>query len=438
MRNWAGNLEYRARRVLRPTSLAELQDVVAVSDRLRPMGTRHSFSGIGDTTGDLVSVEAMPAVLAVAAGPVGGIATVTVDAGARYGAIGPAIHDAGFALENLPSLPHISVAGACATGTHGSGARHQVLSAAVVGMELVTADGSLVAVGGSGPGEDAVDSVDRADRADSPAIPLEAAAVSLGALGVVTRLTLRLLSAVPIRQDVYEAVPVARFDEALQLSTELADSSSLFTTWRGDVLHQVWIKRRVRDGLEELPATFAGGHPALEERHPIPGMPVEACTAQLGAPGPWHERLPHFRLSHTPSSGEELQSEYFVPRASAGAAFRALLELRRDLAPVVQVSEIRTIAPDDLWLSPAQGRDTVSFHFTWIADAARVLPMVAAVERALEPFEPRAHWAKISTFRAAVIASRFPHLGDFARLAARLDPSGKLRNEVLEAVLGAA
>ncbi len=412
MRNWAGNMTYRAQRLLAPCSVAELQELVAASPRLRPVGTRHSFNGIGDTDGDLLSLRKLPRRLEIdAAGT-----TVTIDGGSTYGDICGPLHAAGLALHNLPSLPHITVAGACATGTHGSGGRLPILAARVTAMELVLADGSRTTT-----------------------LPLEAAAVALGALGVVTALTLRVEPTYEVRQDVFERLPADAFEAAFEEATALADSASFFTTWRDDSIDQVWLKRRLdSDGGPLPPAVLHGATPATRHLHPIRELPPDACTPQLGVPGPWHERLPHFRLTHTPSSGEELQSEYFVARPDAADAFRALQALRLQLAPLVQVSEIRTLAADDIWLSPAYGRPTAAFHFTWIADTRRVLEMLPAVERALEPFEPRAHWAKLSTLSPEVVAKRHPRLADFARLAARCDPTGKLQNEALAAILAVA
>jgi xylitol oxidase len=158
-------------------------------------------------------------------------------------------------------------------------------------------------------------------------------------------------------------------------------------------------------------------------------MPADNCTTQLGVPGPWHERLPHFRLDFTPSAGDELQSEFLVPRARAVEALTAVDGIRDRVAPVLQISEIRSIAADDLWLSPSYGRDTIGIHFTWIADSAAVLPVVSAVEEQLAPFEPRPHWGKVFTIDASAVTARYDRWPDFERLAAQYDPGGKLRPE---------
>jgi xylitol oxidase len=418
VKNWAGNHVFRARGLLEPASVDELQQMIAASESVRPIGTRYSFNDLADTDGDLISVAGLPRVLQID----GPTRTVSVDGGARFGEICEPLHRAGWALHNLPSLPHISIAGACATGTHGSGDRSPILADAVVGLDLVRADGELVHVGGPGGQED---------------IPLEAAAVSLGALGVVVALQLRIEPTYLVRQDVFEHLPVDRFEEALAHATTMADSVSFFTAWQPGDIDQVWLKRRIRDGEPEPPAlSMAGARPATRNLHPIRALSAAACTPQLGVAGPWHERLPHFRMTHTPSSGEELQSEYFVAREDAVAAFEALLAMRERLAPLVLVSEIRTIAADSLWLSPAFGRASVAFHFTWRADPAGVMAVLPEMERALEPFEPRPHWAKLSTLPSASVRSRFPKLGAFATTARHVDPAGKFGNRRLRDLLG--
>jgi xylitol oxidase len=398
--NWAGNVTFRARELHRPPSVDELRAVVAAADRVRPLGTAHSFSRIADTTGELVSVAGLPPTVELDTEG----ARVRVAGGMRYGELAVRLHRAGFALANLGSLPHISVAGACATGTHGSGVGNGNLATSVSGLELITASGELV-------------------TADRDTEDFDGMVVGLGALGVVVNLTLDLLPAFEISQTVYDNLPHERLFEDFDGILGLAYSVSLFTNWREPHIEQVWVKRRA-DGPAP-PATAADG-----PRHPVPGMPVENCTEQLGVPGPWHERLPHFRLEFTPSSGEELQSEFLVPREHAVAAFREIYALRERVSPVLQISEIRTIAGDGLWLSPSYGRDSVAFHFTWVKDPAAVLPVVEAVEEALVAFDARPHWGKVF-----VRSGRYERMADFVGLARKFDPSGKFRNELLDGYL---
>jgi alditol oxidase len=392
--NWAGNVTFGAKRVHRPSSIAELQRVVAGSERVRALGTGHSFNRIADSPGDLVSVAELPRRIQIDADR----STVTVSAGTRYGELAERLHQAGFALRNLASLPHISVAGACATGTHGSGNRNGNLATAVSAMDMVTADGERI-------------TVDRAtDRFDGMV-------VALGALGVVTALTLEVVPAFGVRQYVFEHLPRERFGEHLFAS---AYSVSVFTDWTDPyTFDQVWLKC-LDTGTAAPPRLDAT--PADGPRHPIAGMPAANCTEQLGVPGPWHERLPHFRARFTPSSGEELQSEYFVPRQLAAEAVDAVTGIRDRVANAVQISELRTVAADELWLSPAYRRDSLAVHFTWVKDASVVLPVIDAVEERLAPLGARPHWGKL--FHTQPEVERLP---DFRGLLRDYDPGGKFR-----------
>jgi alditol oxidase len=398
--NWAGNVVFTADRLHRPTSVEQVQELVAGSDRVRALGSGHSFSPVADTTGTLLTVAELPRRVEI--DPDAGC--VTVSAGSTYGEVGPVLHEAGFALHNTGSLPHISVAGACATGTHGSGDANGVLATAVRAVEVVTADGELR-------------TWRRGDRDFAGAV------VSLGALGVVTAVTLDLRPAFDVRQWVYEGLrDVADVPDALSA----AYSVSLFTHWAGAGFEQCWIKQRA-----DTPApgpTWFGATPADGPRHMIATEDAAACTEQGGAPGPWHERLPHFRFEFKPSRGDELQSEYLVPREALVDALRALDRIRDRIAPVLLVGEVRSIAGDDLWLSPAAGRDSAALHFTWVQSVERVVPVVGEVEAALRPFGARPHWGKVFTTDPAEVRELWPRLADAERLVAATDPKGKFGN----------
>ncbi|WP_422755101.1 FAD-binding protein [Micromonospora sp. WMMD708] len=402
--NWAGNVHYAARAFHRPTTLDELRRLVAGSDRVRAVGSGHSFNRIGDTTGDLVSLAGLPPTVEVDRER----GTVTVAAGLRYGDVATRLHEQGLALANLASLPHISVAGAVATGTHGSGDGNRNLAAAVAGLELVTADGDVLTVDRSA-----------GDR-------FAGMVVSLGALGVVTRVTLNVLPTFTVRQYVREGLPVGALDAALAS----AYSVSGFTTWRSTDIDQVW-RKQLADAPPPEP-DWLGTTPADRPAHPVPGMDPVSCTPQFGEPGPWHERLPHFRLGFLPSSGDELQSEYHLPRSAGAGALAALAGMRERIAPVLQICELRTVAADELWLSPNQGRDTLAVHFTWVDDAAAVQPVLAEIESRLAPFDPRPHWGKVFTLAPAVVAATFPRYADFAALLTELDPDGVFRTDLLD------
>ncbi|MFD7154402.1 D-arabinono-1,4-lactone oxidase [Kribbella sp. NPDC059898] len=403
--NWAGNVEF-ASEPRRPRAVEELQHLVAGAEKVRVLGTGHSFNRIADTSGVLVSVQELPQLIEV------GERGVTVSAGTRYGGITAALQAQGLALHNLGSLPHISVAGACSTGTHGSGDTNGPLADAVNAITFVNADGELVSLTRDDP-----------DFAGS--------VISLGALGVTVSLTLDVQPSYQISQVVYDGVPVDRLRSDFADVMGSAYSVSAFTDWVDpDVM--VWRKRRE---LTEPEPEWMGGRLANGARHPIKVMPADYATQQGGVPGPWNERLPHFRLEFTPSNGDELQSEYFVPRARAAEAVDVLRSLGERFAPVLQVSEVRTVAADELWLSPSQGRDTVALHFTWIQDEAAVRPVVAELEAALAPLDTRPHWGKVFEADAATLAERYPKVRDFIALAAKYDPAGKFRNEYLDTYL---
>jgi xylitol oxidase len=411
--NWAGNITFGAARVHRPGTLDELRSVVAASDRVRALGSGHSFSPVADTTADLVSVAGLPATVDISTDRT----TATVAAGMRYGEVAVALQAQGLALHNLGSLPHISVAGAVATGTHGSGPTLGSLSTAVRGLDLVTATGALL----------------RLDRTD-PRFP--GAVVALGALGVVTAVTLAVQPTYDVAQTVYQDLPVRRLATDLDEILAAGYSVSLFTTWSRAVVDQVWVKRRTHDPQAALGATWLDARAATHPLHPVPGMSAASCTEQLGVPGPWHERLPHFRLDHTPSSGAELQTEYLVPRRHAAAALDAVQAMAPQVAAVLQVSELRTVAADDLWLSMAYEQDSLALHFTWVDDAAAVAPVVAELEQRLAPFGPRPHWGKVFSMPPAAVQPLYPRLTDVVALRRKLDPDGVFGNAMVDEYLG--
>ncbi len=409
--NWAGNIRFGAAQVHRPQSMDELRRIVGNSRRIRALGSGHSFSPIIDTSDDLVCLDGLPPVVEVDAAS----STVTVAAGLRYAEVAFELQRAGFALANLASLPHISVGGACATGTHASGDTQRVLGASVSALQLVGPDGDLVEL-----------------RRDGDHDSFAGSVVALGALGVVTRLTVDIEPSFDVAQRVYLGVPLDEVAGHLDDVFGAAYSVSVFTDWRSGQA-MVWLKQRT----DQPEAAWAGGAPAQRPMHPCPGMPPESCTEQLGIAGPWHERLPHFRADLTPSAGDELQSEHFVPRDAAPAAFAAIRSVADRVAPVLHIAEVRTVRADDLWLSPAYGRDSVTFHFTWVNDAAAVMPVLAAVEERLMPMGARPHWAKLTTVAPPEIMAGYERAAEFEQVAQRYDPTDKFRNRFLDRLLSA-
>ena len=411
MRNWAGNVEFGASRFEEPTTLAELQALVAREPRIRAVGTAHSFSDIADTSGVHVSVARLAGDVEIDADR----QVARVPGGLRYGDLARALQTRGWALGNIASLPHISVAGTVATGTHGSGDRNPTLSAAVRGLDLVLASGDR----------------HRLDVGD-PAF--EGAVVALGALGVVTTVDLAVEPAFDVRQYVVDGVSHAAVLADLDAAFGAAYSVSLFTTWGPDLVGQIWMKRRDDTDGPWPGGGFLGGTLADGPRHPLPGHDAIHCTEQGGVAGPWHERLPHFRLEFTPSSGDELQTEYLVPRAEAAGLLRDLEALAPRIHPLLHVSEIRTMAADRLWLSGAYGRDTVGIHFTW-QKRPEVLGLLPELDEVLGARGGRPHWGKLFAVDPADLAARYPRFADFADLARHLDPDGKLRTPLLDALL---
>jgi xylitol oxidase len=409
--NWAATHTYAANQILEPNDADELQALVRRGTPLRALGSRHSFNDLADTTGDLVSLGRFdPDLVIDRAGH-----TATFAAGLKYGDLAALLEAEGWAIHNLASLPHISVAGAIATGTHGSGDANGNLSTAVSAVEFIDGTGEQI----------------RLTRGDPS---FDGAVVSLGALGIVTRISLDIEPSFTVRQDLFEGlewtVALEQFDDI----TSAAYSVSLFTNWLGDTIDLAWLKSRTDAAAP--PETFFGAAPATVNRHMIVEMPSANTTEQLGRPGPWSERLAHFRMGFTPSSGDEIQTEYLVPRARIREALEAIRPLGPDIAPILHVTELRTMAEDSLWLSGAYATPAVGIHFTWKKLPELVLPMVRRLEERLLPLGARPHWGKVFAAQREQLAPLYPRLPDFLDLAKRHDPKGLFRNAFLERTIG--
>lgn len=412
MKNWAGNLDYSSTDVERPASVAELAGLVAGASRVKALGSRHSFNQVGDTDGVHVLLDALPQRIEL----IPDRQTVHVSGGVSYGALCRTLEESGAAIHNLASLPHISVAGAVQTGTHGSGVNNLSLAGTVVGIDMVRPSGEQV-------------SLSRADGDE-----FLGSVVGLGALGIVTGLELAVTPSFAVRQRVLENLP---WERALADFTQLVSSAysvSLFTDFAGDSINQVWLK-----ALDSEPAVndLFGATPAVHPRHPLPGMSAENCTIQMDKPGRWLDRLPHFRHEFTPSKGEELQSEFILPLEHAPAALEAVRSLADRLAPLLFVSEIRTGAADEFWLSPFYRQQSVAVHFTWKPLQREVEAVLPQLEDLLRPFGARPHWGKLFTPGGHDWEKLYPRLADFRLLAAAHDPEAKFRNGFLDSILGA-
>src|ERR1700723_1185358 len=411
LKNWADNIEYGTERLYPANSLQKVRDYVKNENKLKVLGTRHSFNRIADSKDCFLSLQPMNEVVTIDSAA----RTVTVAGSTTYGQVAPYLDSHGLALHNLASLPHISVVGACMTATHGSGEKNGNLCTAVSGLEIVTASGDVLKLSRVRDGE-----------------TFNGAVVGLGALGVITSITLGVQPSYKMRQYVYENLPFSVLQDHFDAIESSAYSVSLFTDWQKQHINEVWIKSRVEEGQAFHPTPeFFGAKLATRNLHPISTLSADNCTEQMGVPGPWYERLPHFRMGFTPSAGKELQSEYFVPRRHAVDAILAVERLRDQVTPHLLISEIRTIAADELWMSTCYRRPSVTIHFTWKPDWPAVSRVLPVIEKELSPFQPRPHWGKLFTLPAAEFGSRYEKMADFIQLAAKYDPKGKFRNDFL-------
>jgi xylitol oxidase len=414
--NWAGNLTYSAARLDEPLSLAEVQQLVKSRTPVKALGARHSFNNIADTTGDQISLVAHLDEMTLDAEK----HTVTVGGGVKYGLLAPWLDERGFAVHNLASLPHVTVIGACATATHGSGIHNGNLSTAVVGLEMVTGNGDVVQLSREKDG----------DR-------FNGMVVAMGALGIVTKVTLKVVPKFTMYQAVYENLSFDQLEKNLDTIFGSGYSVSLFTDWQKHRVTQVWLKKKLDAGADtktaiELPPEFYGATAAKQKMHPITGHAADACTEQMGIPGPWYERLPHFKMNFTPSSGAELQTEYFVPLEHGYEAILAVEKLHNEITPHLFVTELRTIDADDLWMSPCHQRPSMTIHFTWKPEWEAVKAILPKIEAQLKPFAVRPHWAKLNTIPAAEVWAQYPKLADFRALVKEYDPQKRFRNAFLE------
>ncbi len=409
--NWSGNYTYSTDRLHQPQTVEEVQQVVKGCSKLRALGARHSFNGIADSTENQISLAHLNQIALNR-----GSRTVTVGGGVTYSQLAPYLESQGYALHNLASLPQISVAGAIATATHGSGNKNGNLATAVSGLEVVTADGEVRVLSRERDG----------DR-------FQGAVVNLGAIGVVTKVTLDVQPTFQVAQVVYENLSMDQLEHHLEEIFAGGYSVSLFTDWQNHRISQVWVKRRVQPGS---PPKFApellGAKLATRKLHPLPGHSAESCTEQMGIPGPWYERLPHFRINFTPSSGAELQSEYLIPREKGYQAILAVEQLRDHVTPHLFISEVRTIEADRLWTSTAYQRPSMAIHFTWKPEWPAVKSVLPMIEAKLAPFGARPHWGKLFTMAAPQIKPLYPEMSQYQGLMAHYDPQGKFRNRFLE------
>ena len=409
--NWSGNYTYSTRDLHEPKTVAETQEVVKRAKKIRALGARHSFNGIADSTESQISVAHLNQMNLNREA-----STVTVGGGVTYSELAPYLEGQGFALPNLASLPHISIPGAIATATHGSGIKNGNLATPVSGIEFVTADGELRTLSREKDG----------DR-------FHGAVVNLGAVGIVTKVTLDVQPTFKVAQAVYQNLSMNVLEGHLDEIFASAYSVSLFTDWQNHRISQVWVKRRLSgDSTPHFDPELFGATLAKQKLHPLAGHSAESCTDQLGIPGPWYDRLPHFRIGATPSSGQELQSEYLIPREKGYHAILAVEQLREHVTPHLFITELRTIAADDLWMSTAYQRPSMAIHFTWKPEWPAVKNLLPMIEEKLAPFDARPHWGKLFAMNASRIKPLYPEVSKYQELLAHYDPKGKFRNRFIE------
>ena len=411
--NWAKNLNYSTENYHEPDNIEDLRKVIQNCDKIRTLGSKHCFNKIADSKFNQVSSLGFDKLINIDKNN----STVTVGAGITYGQLSPNLHEAGFAIHNLASLPHISIAGACATATHGSGVGNGNLATSVIAIEFMNAEGELIKLSRENDGD-----------------KFAGAVVNLGALGVLTQLTLQLQPTFDVRQDNYLGLPEAELIENFDAIMSSGYSVSLFADYQTDKVNQVWIKSKVEDGKTADPE-FYGAKLADRNIHPILELSAENCTEQMGVPGPWYNRLPHFKMGFTPSSGVELQAEYFVPRRHAAEAYQAIRRLKDQIGPLLMISEIRAVAADDLWMSTAHEQDSMVFHFTCEQDWPGLQKVLPQIEKELDPYDVLPHWGKMFTMAPGKLQSRYPRLDEFKALVKEYDPKGKFRNEFLNSNL---
>ena len=410
-KNWAGNIEYSTSSIFKPETVDSIKSALSQVNQVTAQGTCHCFNRIADSPDHLMDMKPWNRILDLNKERF----RVTVQAGTKYGELAPVLHQQGFALHNLASLPHISVAGSIATATHGSGIANGNLATAVTELELVNGSGNVL-------------QLTREKDRDL----FNGAVVALGALGIVTKVTLELQPTYSVSQWVFEKLPVEELYRNFEPIMGSGYSVSLFTDWQSDSINEVWVKAKTNDAGPVLSdGAFFGAVPATRDMHPIAINSAENCTPQMGVPGPWHERLPHFKMGFTPSSGVELQAEYFVSFEDAVAAIKAVSTLSREIGPHLFISEIRSIAADNLWLSTAYHRKSVAIHFTWKQENDAVMQLLPKIEKVLEPFAPRPHWGKLFTIPKEVLEKRYERMNDFRNIAKQFDPQRKFVNPFL-------
>jgi len=408
MKNWAGNLTFSGKEYIEVDSISRLQSVVSKASGVKVLGTGHSFSDIADTTQTQISIKNLSNEIEIDS-----IKKVAlVPAGMQYADVCRYLEKRGWALFNTASLGEITVAGAILTGTHGSGSYNPILSDCVEGIEMVLASGEIFNL----------------LREDSK--EFSGFVVSLGALGVFTKLKLKIVESFSIKQFIYENIGMQSIAENFEAIFDKAYSVSYFSNWEKNTTGQIWMKFLDDNNLAELPSVWLGGNIANANQHPVKTNDPSPCTDQMGVSGKWLYRLPHFKLDCSPASGDEVQTEYLVNRTYVREYIAGLSNIGDEIAARVYATEIRTIKSDDLWLSGAHGRQTVGFHFTW-KKSDSLHKFLPKVEEILGEHDGRPHWGKLFSTPRENLMGRYPKYSHFEELLKKYDPDKKFRNSFI-------
>lgn len=409
MKNWAGNLTFSAREFIEVNSISKLQQVVSSSQAVKVLATGHSFNAIGDTTETLISIKNLSNGIEIDSQN----AQALISAGMAYADAARYLESNGWAFSNMASLGEVTIAGAISTGTHGSGSNNGVLSTSVVGLEIVLGSGELITI----------------DQSNSE--EFAGFVVSLGALGVFTKIKMRIIPSFSVKQFVYENIGIQVVAENFDTVFNSAYSVSYFSNWAKNSTGQIWMKFLDDSSSDNLSDNWLGANQAKAKQHPVKINNPDPCTDQLGISGKWLYRLPHFKLDSSPASGDEVQTEYLVDRKYVNEYIQDLRAIGDEIAPRVYATEIRTIKSDELWLSGAYQRETVGFHFTW-KKSDTLVDFLPRIEEILGKHHGRPHWAKLFSVRSDELSARYPKYSDFEALLKKYDPKQKFRNKFID------
>ena len=409
MKNWAGNLTFSAREFIEVNSISKLQQVVSSSQAVKVLATGHSFNAIGDTTETLISIKNLSNGIEIDSQN----AQALIPAGMAYADAARYLESNGWAFSNMASLGEVTIAGAISTGTHGSGSNNGVLSTSVVGLEIVLGSGELITI----------------DQSNSE--EFAGFVVSLGALGVFTKIKMKIIPSFSVKQFVYENIGIQVVAENFDTVFNSAYSVSYFSNWAKNSTGQIWMKFLDDSSSDNLSDNWLGANQAKAKQHPVKINNPDPCTDQLGISGKWLYRLPHFKLDSSPASGDEVQTEYLVDRKYVNEYIQDLRAIGDEIAPRVYATEIRTIKSDELWLSGAYQRETVGFHFTW-KKSDTLVDFLPRIEEILGKHHGRPHWAKLFSVRSDELSARYPKYSDFEALLKKYDPKQKFRNKFID------